>query len=219
MHGAQEAGDVVERRTLHAAEQDRSDVAPRREQWRQEQSGLDADRQIFIDEAWAKTNMTRLRGRAPRGQRRIDKTRTGTGSPPRSSRPWAWEACAVQRCGMVRSTATYSRPSSGRCLCQDCVLAPWTCSTTCRATRRSTRVGSSSHAGPVWSFCPPLLAGPQPHRDGPLQDQAVAPVRGLPQARFTVESDAVGHRWRHPFRRRSLLQTPWLLARSGLKSF
>lgn len=155
MHGAQEAGDVVERRTLHAAEQDRSDVAPRREQWRQEQSGLDADRQIFIDEAWAKTNMTRLRGRAPRGQRRIDKTRTGTGSPPRSSRPWAWEACAVQRCGMVRSTATYSRPSSGRCLCQDCVLAPWTCSTTCRATRRSTRVGSSSHAGPVWSFCPP----------------------------------------------------------------
>ena len=32
---------------------------------------------IFIDETWAKTNMTRLRGRAPRGQRLIDKTPHG----------------------------------------------------------------------------------------------------------------------------------------------
>jgi transposase len=28
---------------------------------------------IFIDETWSKTNMTRLRGRAPRGQRLIDR--------------------------------------------------------------------------------------------------------------------------------------------------
>lgn len=34
-------------------------------------------RLIFIDETWAKTNMTRLRGRAPRGQRLIDKTPHG----------------------------------------------------------------------------------------------------------------------------------------------
>jgi transposase len=32
---------------------------------------------LFIDETWAKTNMTRLRGRAPRGQRLIDKTPHG----------------------------------------------------------------------------------------------------------------------------------------------
>ena len=32
---------------------------------------------IFIDETWAKTNMTRLRGRAPRGVRLIDKTPHG----------------------------------------------------------------------------------------------------------------------------------------------
>lgn len=32
---------------------------------------------IFIDETWAKTNMTRLRGRAPRGQRLVDKTPHG----------------------------------------------------------------------------------------------------------------------------------------------
>jgi transposase len=32
---------------------------------------------IFIDETWSKTNMTRLRGRSPRGQRLIDKTPHG----------------------------------------------------------------------------------------------------------------------------------------------
>jgi transposase len=32
---------------------------------------------IFIDETWAKTNMTRLRGRARRGERLIDKTPHG----------------------------------------------------------------------------------------------------------------------------------------------
>jgi len=32
---------------------------------------------IFIDETWSKTNMTRLRGRAPRGERLIDKTLHG----------------------------------------------------------------------------------------------------------------------------------------------
>ena len=44
----------------------------RREKWREEQPGLEADRFIFIDETWAKTNMTRTHGRAPRGQRVID---------------------------------------------------------------------------------------------------------------------------------------------------
>lgn len=31
----------------------------------------DSHRLVFIDETWAKTNMTRLRGRAPRGQRLV----------------------------------------------------------------------------------------------------------------------------------------------------
>ena len=45
-------------------------MAARRADWRESQPGLDGRRLIFIDETWAKTNMTRLRGRAPRGQRR-----------------------------------------------------------------------------------------------------------------------------------------------------
>jgi transposase len=46
-------------------------VAERRADWRAGQQGMDPRRLIFIDETWAKTNMTRLRGRAPRGQRLI----------------------------------------------------------------------------------------------------------------------------------------------------
>lgn len=49
----------------------------RRAQWRSWSQKTDPRRLIFIDETWAKTNMTRLRGRAPRGQRLVDKTPHG----------------------------------------------------------------------------------------------------------------------------------------------
>lgn len=41
----------------------------RRELWQKELGGLDPDHLVFIDESSAKTNLTRLRGRAPRGER------------------------------------------------------------------------------------------------------------------------------------------------------
>jgi transposase len=44
-------------------------VAARRVDWKERQPVTDARRLIFIDETWATTNMTRLRGRAPRGRR------------------------------------------------------------------------------------------------------------------------------------------------------
>lgn len=52
-------------------------MAERRRTWREDQPELDAGRLIFIDETWAKTNMTRLRGRAPIGARLIDKVPHG----------------------------------------------------------------------------------------------------------------------------------------------
>lgn len=44
-------------------------MAQRRAEWRVEQLSLDPQKLVFIDETWAKTNMTRLRGRALRGHR------------------------------------------------------------------------------------------------------------------------------------------------------
>jgi hypothetical protein len=49
------------KKSLHASEQDRPDVARRRAQWRLYQGRLDASRLVFIDETWAKTNMMRSR--------------------------------------------------------------------------------------------------------------------------------------------------------------
>jgi transposase len=58
-----------EKKSAHAAEQERPDVLRRRETWFEGQLDLDPARLVFIDETWASTNMARLRGRAPRGQR------------------------------------------------------------------------------------------------------------------------------------------------------
>jgi transposase len=61
----------AQKKSLHAAEQQRPDVAAAREVWRDRQPSLDPDRLVFIDETWATTNMTRRYGRAPRGQRLV----------------------------------------------------------------------------------------------------------------------------------------------------
>jgi transposase len=54
---------------VHAAEQDRPDVAAARQAWRALAPHLDPDQLVFIDETGASTKMARLYGRAPRGQR------------------------------------------------------------------------------------------------------------------------------------------------------
>jgi transposase len=57
------------KKTARAAEQDRPDVACKRDRLRNWQSWLKPERLVFIDETGAKTNMTRLRGRSPLGRR------------------------------------------------------------------------------------------------------------------------------------------------------
>jgi len=52
-------------------------VARKRARWHRLQKALDPRRLVFIDETWVKTNMVRLRGRAPRGQRLRDKVPYG----------------------------------------------------------------------------------------------------------------------------------------------
>jgi len=58
-------------------EQDRADVARRRARWKKYQSRLDPKRLVFIDETWAKTNMTRYHGRCARGARLVAKVPYG----------------------------------------------------------------------------------------------------------------------------------------------
>ena len=65
------------KKSLRASEQDRADVARRRGLWKQHQDKVAAGRLIFIDETWAKTNMTRLHGRCAKGKRLIGKVPHG----------------------------------------------------------------------------------------------------------------------------------------------
>jgi transposase len=62
---------------VHASELDRPDVARRRERWRRHQHKIDPSRLVFIDETWAKTNMTRTHGRSARGVRLLAKVPHG----------------------------------------------------------------------------------------------------------------------------------------------
>ncbi|WP_077811803.1 hypothetical protein [Acetobacter aceti] len=47
------------KKTVLPCEQDRPDVARKRKVWKRYQADIDPTRLVFIDETWAKTNMTR----------------------------------------------------------------------------------------------------------------------------------------------------------------
>ena len=60
------------KKTLIAVEQKREDVADARTTWKEKQLQLHPDRLVFIDETWAKTNMTRTYGRSESGTRVVE---------------------------------------------------------------------------------------------------------------------------------------------------
>jgi hypothetical protein len=64
-------GRSPSRKSVRASEQERADVVRRRVQWKKYQSRLDPTRLVFIDETWAKTNMTRTHGPSRRGARLV----------------------------------------------------------------------------------------------------------------------------------------------------
>lgn len=62
-------GLTVKKKVLRAAEQGRPDVQPKRASYRGRAARVDPARFVFLDETGLNTAMTRLRGRASRGQR------------------------------------------------------------------------------------------------------------------------------------------------------
>ena len=94
------------KKSLHASEQDRPDVARRRERWKRHQGKLDASRLVFIDETWAKTNMTRSHGRCARGKRLVAKAPHGH-----------WRTLtflAALRCDRIEAPCVIDGPINGR---------------------------------------------------------------------------------------------------------
>ena len=92
-------------KSLFAKEQDRPDVARRREQWRKYQDRIEVSRLVFIDETWAKTNMAPLRGWGPRGARLKAKAPLGH-----------WKTMtfiAALRCDRIEAPCLFDGPIDG----------------------------------------------------------------------------------------------------------
>jgi transposase len=96
---------ITFKKSLHASEQDRPDVAWRRARWKQHQGRLDPRRLVFIDETWAKTNMTRRHGRCARGSRLVAKV------PHRRWRTLTF--LAALRCDRIAAPCVIDGPING----------------------------------------------------------------------------------------------------------
>src|SRR5271167_4310172 len=69
--------EVALQKSLRAAEQDRPDVATARKDLQKRQPRLDPKQLVFIDETSVSTTITRLYGRAPQGERLVQKVPHG----------------------------------------------------------------------------------------------------------------------------------------------
>jgi len=93
------------KKSLRGSEQDRPDVARRRERWRRYQDKIDPARLVFIDESWTKTNMTRTHGRCAAGHRLVDKVPHGH-----------WKTLtfvAALRCDHITAPCVFDGPING----------------------------------------------------------------------------------------------------------
>ena len=77
----------------------------RREDWFEGQLDLDPERLVFIDETWAKTNMTRRHGRCARGARLVAKV------PHRRWRTLTF--LAALRCDRIEAPCVIDGPING----------------------------------------------------------------------------------------------------------
>jgi transposase len=69
---ARETGTAAQKKSLHASERDTARVLKAREQYRETSASLDLERLKFVDESGVNLALTRLFGRAPKGQRVVD---------------------------------------------------------------------------------------------------------------------------------------------------
>ena len=65
------SADHLQKKVIHAAEQQRPDVQIRRAAWTVERRGWEPNHLVFIDESGARTNLVRQYGRCLRGRRLV----------------------------------------------------------------------------------------------------------------------------------------------------
>jgi transposase len=119
------------KKSVVAGERDRPDVARRRAQWLKYQDRVEAERLVFIDETWTRTDMAALRDGHPAARSFPPKFHTAAGRPGPSWRPCAMTPSRRHDLSRAQSTATASASTSRRSFSRRFVLATswsWTIS-------------------------------------------------------------------------------------------
>ena len=147
----------AQKKTLIAVERLRADVAEARRLWDEAKPKLDPRRLIFPDETWTKTNMTRLRGRAPRGQRLVGHAPWGGMGKQQPS----WPAYGTTRswhpwCWIARLTGPPSAPMFNNSWHQCSVQATLSLPTICPATKWRASAKPSPRREQSFSCCRPI---------------------------------------------------------------
>ena len=161
---------------------------------------------MFIDETWAKTNMTRTHGRCPRGERLVARTPFGR-----------WRTLtflAALRCDRLTAPCVIDGPINGvsfRAYVEqvlvptlnpgDIVVMDNLASHKGRAVRASHPRRQSQAL-----FLARLLARSQSHRTGLRQNEDLAPQSRRPNNRQDLANHRRPPRLLHPHRMRQLLQ-------------
>ena len=175
--GVPGAAAHAKKKTLIAVEQDRDDVVEARRQWAADQFSIDPDRVVFIDETWAKTNMTRTYGRSSAGRAAAGEGALrpmGNDDLPRSDAFDRLRRAAVRRGGHQRpSLPGLGRAASGQDASSPATWSSWTTSPATSAPRRAA-IEASRRRSPLLAA---LLARSQSDRTGLQQVQEAPPRR------------------------------------------
>ena len=130
-------------------------MARKRARWKRYQNKLDPGRLVFVDETWAKTNMTRTHGRAARGERLVAKVPHG--------RWTTLTFIAALRCDAITAPLVLDQPINGewflvwveQALIPPSSRATWSSWTTSAATRARLCEGLSEMPEPTCCCCRP----------------------------------------------------------------
>ena len=173
-------------------------------------------RLIFIDETWTKTNMTRLRGRAPRGERLIDKVPHGHW---KTTTLIAALGISGMRCSTVVDGAVNGDVFEAfveQVLVPELRRGDVVVMGNLSSLKRGRVRELIEAAGSAAAVLAAVQSRPQSDRVDLRQGEATAPVIGLSNARRALEGDAVRARRSYASRSVQLLQTLRIHATGGL---
>ena len=166
-----------QKKSIHAAEQDRPDVKAQREAWREKTAGLDLHRLVFLDESGAKTNMTRLYGRSFGGQRLVDAAPHGHWCTTTMLSAMRLDGSTAAMVIEEPTDADVFEAYVGQVLTRSLRPGDIVVMDNLPPHKKPSVISAIEATGAVVWFLPPYKSGLQSHREDVVQDQGL-PAEG-----------------------------------------